>query len=65
MTKNKKKFFESVEEIFETYIPGYVPPDLREPREVESTQEIALSTEFTSSLLKQFKEDIGPAEKAD
>ena len=58
MTKRKKRLFESVEEIFKTYIPDYVTAHLRESRKLERQDGPSLSAEFTRSLLNQFKEGI-------
>ncbi len=57
MAKHEKKMFGSADEVFNLYIPDYIPTNLRKARE-EGKDEINLSTELTNNLLKRFKQNI-------
>ncbi|MHC4913618.1 MAG: hypothetical protein ACYTE5_11570 [Planctomycetota bacterium] len=58
MAKRKKKKFANVEEVFETYIPGYVKPIVRNSNEGEDEAGGDIDTDFTGGLLEEFKQSI-------
>lgn len=57
MRSNKKKKFMTVFEAFRSFIPDYVPRDLRKNTE-EIQEEDKLYAKFTSCLVERFKKDI-------
>lgn len=61
MGKGEETTFSTVDEIFERYIPGYVPPCAHESGETRNSRETEFDAGFAVDLLSKFKRDLDGA----
>lgn len=60
MGRAKQRTFDSVEEIFRTYIPGYVPARTLGQEHEPAPLNSELGVRLAQELLKKFREQLRP-----
>ena len=58
MRKHTKKAFRCARELFDTYVPGYIPPEEREEGSDRDGQERRVETSYANRLVQDFRRKI-------